>query len=98
MPGGTGTDATACRSCGAAIVWAVNTRTGKRGPIDAEPSPDGNVVLTTDDDGVLRYDVLADPAERQGAADAGIALYVSHFLTCPHRESWQTSKPKARTT
>ena len=33
-----------CRSCGAAIVWA-KTTTGKSMPLDAEPVPDGNIVL-----------------------------------------------------
>lgn len=34
-----------CRVCPASIVWAV-TVNGKAIPVDAEPSPDGNVRLT----------------------------------------------------
>lgn len=66
-----------CVSCGAALRWGV-TGTGKRMPVDAQPSVDGNLVL---DRGAIY--VLA--GERLVAWRAeNRPLYTSHFVTCPH--------------
>lgn len=37
-----------CRSCGAPIVWATVRTSGRRIPLDAEPSSAGNVLLHSD--------------------------------------------------
>jgi len=62
-------------------VWA-ETTTGKRMPVDAEPSVNGNVELIEDAGGttalVLRNDEV-EAARRRGAM-----LYLSHFATCPN--------------
>lgn len=39
---------TTCRHCGARIRWVVTAKRGKPMPLDAEPSPEGNVVLRAD--------------------------------------------------
>ena len=70
-----------CRSCGAAIVWA-KTSTGKTIPLDAAPSPRGNMIL--DEQGVA----LVVPTL------SGFGPWmISHFATCPNAA--QHRKPKA---
>lgn len=67
----------ACRSCGADIVWAV-TAAGKRMPVDAEPVPEGNVALVDLASGEIHATVL-------GEGEALLAeepLHLSHFATC----------------
>ena len=78
-----------CKSCGAQIVW-VKTDSGKRMPVDAEPSEDGNVFVA--DDGPLRTgclvivlgqpDLLTDPDVR----------HKSHFATCPDADSHRSKR------
>lgn len=68
-----------CSSCGAEIIWCTTT-TGKKMPVDAETSADGNVLVTTD----LTARVLSrkeiervfTPEERAQE------LRHSHFTTC----------------
>jgi hypothetical protein len=62
----------ACKSCGAEVLWA-RTRKGRRMPLDAEPSPDGNIRLA---DGVAE---VVGEDQRGGNED----LFLSHFVTCP---------------
>lgn len=65
--------------CGALIIWTTNVVTGKRMPVDAEPTERGNVVLVTGNDGpearVLTRDELVRRPTTRG-------LYLSHFATC----------------
>lgn len=60
-----------CSSCSAEIVWA-QTVTGKLMPVDAEPSPRGNVVLAQEGEKLVAF-VSAAPV------DGG---HLSHFSTC----------------
>lgn len=60
-----------CRSCNAEIIWAV-TATGKRMPVDAAPSANGNIHL----EGTTAI-VLDEPVD--GAR-------TSHFATCPNAD------------
>lgn len=83
-----------CNSCGAQILWAV-TKNQKRMPLDAapitpEPGARGIFMLAkrTDDT------PLAWPLEISDGSEftrIGLAMYVSHFSTCPeagqHRRS-----------
>lgn len=69
---------TVCRSCGASIIWAKGAN-GKANPLDAEPSPKGNIRLT--DDGMLTY--LTNEAAALARAK-GDELRLSHFATCPN--------------
>lgn len=60
-------------------MWML-TATGKRMPLDAKPSPDGNVELS---DGVaVVYGTRA--AHRLGAV-----YYSSHFRSCPDAKDWR---------
>ncbi len=66
-----------CSSCGASIIWATSTK-GKPMPVDAEPVPNGNLVIERQVGNRVRaFDPLLDaPNDR----------FVSHFATCPDRD------------
>lgn len=75
----------ACRSCGAPIVWVVVRPGGRRMPVDAEPGPDGTVVI--DSDGTMAR--VLSGAALVGARVDGTPLYLSHFATCPQAGEWR---------
>jgi hypothetical protein len=70
-----------CSSCGAQIEW-VTTTNGKRMPIDADPSPGGNLVMT----GQNRRGAPEVAYLRRGDPELpiGTSRWVSHFATCPN--------------
>lgn len=77
---------TRCRSeeCRASIFWARTTR-GKRMPVDAMPTEDGNVEIVShgQDGPIVKIHKTGQPAlfeERR---------YTSHFATCPDAEGWR---------
>jgi hypothetical protein len=72
----------ACRSCGARIVWA-ETISGRRMPVDADPAPDGNLVLAYSSPGAAPMAVVVTPS--QPMLDDP-PRYLSHFVTCPNAE------------
>ena len=61
----------ACTTCGADVLFAVTTN-GKRMPIDADPVPDGNLIVN---DGRVRVATEADLG-RHGPR------FRSHFASC----------------
>jgi hypothetical protein len=69
---------TACRSCGAPVLWAV-TAEGKRMPVDAEPTPAGNLVV---DQTAQPWTVRVVPPDDLLAGDP--PRYLPHWATCPH--------------
>lgn len=80
-----------CRSCEAPIIWTRTTR-GELMPIDADPVPDGNVVLTGRQ--VESRTGGYVPESKVEAAtitlfDDGATRYLSHFATCPHAGEWR---------
>lgn len=79
----------ACRSCGAGIVWAVTT-SGKRMPLDADPTPAGNVQTTVEPPhDVLRAEVLGPLEVELLDPDARAGLRMPHHATCPHADDWR---------
>lgn len=68
-----------CRSCNAPIVWAINDRTRRRAPLDANLTPDGNCAL---DPVSGEYHVYGRGAVIP-ANDLG-RLHTNHFQTCPN--------------
>lgn len=64
-----------CRGCGAKIEW-VETPAGKRMPVDAEPTADGNIVI--DENGI------AHVLPKEDAAAHPDKLYRSHFSSRPN--------------
>lgn len=76
-----------CRSCGAPIRWARTAR-GNAMPVDAEPNPEGNVVLTENEKGLF---ASVRVAGSRGLAEARAAgpVYMPHHATCPDGRSWR---------
>lgn len=77
-----------CSTCAARIIWC-RTITGKRMPVDVDPVPDGNLLLT---------DELLPTAQSVGrvAAKPGQLLYKSHFASC--RQAAKHRHPSAGAT
>jgi hypothetical protein len=80
-----------CRSCGAGILWAISTASGKPIPIDPQPVDNGNVRLGRNARGEITASVL-------GRHEAGPGMHVSHFATCPNRDRHRRPKAPATTT
>ena len=74
-------DTTTCRS-GGATIWFAPTGKGRRIPLDAEPHPQGNVVIL---DGVA---TVLPPGTRA----EGREHYRSHFVTCAHAAKHRKTK------
>jgi hypothetical protein len=73
-----------CRSCGAAIRWAV-TATGKRIPLDPEPVDGGNIVIdNSGPHGPIA--TVVGKATQPGLFGDDSPRYVSHFATCPNAD------------
>lgn len=79
---------TKCRSCEAPIVWARHAGTGRRVPVDAEPTTDGNVELHNAAAGTDGPPVVECNVHHQPPLDAG-PLRLSHFVTCPQAAAWK---------
>jgi hypothetical protein len=79
----------ACRSCGAEMLWAVTAK-GKRIPLDALAVPDGNVVLEEQGPGRPPLAVVlpngTDPLMTE------TERYVSHFATCPRADEHRSPR------
>ncbi|MFJ9979659.1 hypothetical protein [Streptomyces cyaneofuscatus] len=79
---------TACRRCHAPIVWCLTSANGRRQPVDAEPSEEGNVAVSSGADGILyvRTVTAARPDIKPGEWQA-----MPHHATCafppPRRSS-----------
>lgn len=88
-----------CRSCQARVIWTVTSPELKSGHpmmVDADPHPDGNVLLARDPSipheagkpVPIRATVMR-PGQLAGARADGNPLYRSHFASCPHADSWR---------
>lgn len=84
---------TACRSCGAEVLWVVVTRTGAGMPLDREQldfAAAGLVAVNHETGGarvMTRDDLVA--VERWRAQ--GVTIHRSHFATCPSAERHRVS-------
>jgi hypothetical protein len=78
-----------CSACHAEIAWAFTPR-GKRMPIDADPHPAGNVVVSVADSGRLECRVLSRIEVSLQPDD--VELYRSHFATCPDAQRFRDRK------
>jgi hypothetical protein len=76
---------TTCETCGAPIFKLYHVRTNKRAPIDARPSPDGDIVL----EGVRCYRITKAPRQ------PGEIRYKNHYATCPSAKLWRGFGNKA---
>lgn len=71
-----------CSSCGARITWA-KTIKGRPIPLDAEPSPRGNVIIDAVNGTALVYRDPSAIAPR----NANEPRFLSHFATCPNADT-----------
>lgn len=69
-----------CRRCNAAIVWCLTSANGKRQPVNAQPTDEGNLAVTQGADGLLYVRSLtkAHPEPRPSEWKA-----MPHHATCP---------------
>jgi hypothetical protein len=78
-----------CRSCGAPILWAIASGSGKRMPLDAEPVEDGSLVVVRH-----RYEGSGQtiPIVEVVGEDEHLELvrFRSHFATCPDAKTWRS--------
>lgn len=75
---------TYCRSCSEEIEW-VRTRSGKKMPLDAVPSDDGDFFMLMADDGTVEGHHVNGPVSPPDDA----TFHTSHFATCPEADSWR---------
>jgi len=78
----------ACRSCGAPVLWAVTT-SGRRIPLDAAPAPDGAIVATGRYVPTDRGATMEVVVDRQASLLDVEARWVPHWATCPHADDWR---------
>lgn len=76
----------ACRGCGAPVLWAV-TPAGRTIPLDAEPSADGNVILTghrvPSKHGSWAPEARVLTNAQLAVAPDDVPTYTAHFARCP---------------
>lgn len=65
--------------CGEPIRWVVFPDTGKKMPVDAEPTGVGNVIVNADGEATLMQPTSTYMGDR----------YVSHFKTCPRSKDYR---------
>jgi hypothetical protein len=80
-----------CRSCPAPVLWAKHKDTGKSNPLDLEPSPQGNCLVSMDDHSETVYEMLTGDDLDRAKAQC-LALYISHFATCPNSRQHRREK------
>ena len=89
-----GYDVGECRDadCQAPIIWAI-TQAGKRMPVDADPAPNGNVLLQPSlnpSTNTPRATVVNPNSPPLDGFDG--TLHHSHFETCPAADRWRSRK------
>ncbi|MCK9250043.1 MAG: hypothetical protein M0P31_13850 [Solirubrobacteraceae bacterium] len=72
-----------CRSCGAPIRWGI-TQSGRRIPLDPDPTPDGNVRLHPDG--------TAEVLSAYGLTVNAGPLHLSHFATCAQADQHRRTR------
>ena len=81
-----------CEACGAPIVWRPSESTGKRAPINAEPDPNGNIMVVRQT-GAYRVLTKAMLAEMEGSLFEKATRndrYTNHFATCPQADKFKS--------
>ena len=73
----------ACKSCGAAILWRRNPKTGRMAPIDAAASPRGTIGV----DGECY--ALCNAAMSHVECGVHREHHTNHFATCPQARSFR---------
>jgi len=81
----------ACRSCGAAIIWAPVADTGTLMPLDVQPElePAERLVAYNPETNLCRVLKRADLVDARRWMAHGVEIHRSHFATCTHTASWR---------
>lgn len=79
-----------CRGCRAETFFAL-TVNGNRMLVDAEPDPNGNLVVTPASGGrdALPAVEVVTRGQAAGMRAAGKPLYTSHFASCPRASEFR---------
>lgn len=77
-----------CEHCNGLLLWA-RTRLDRAMPLDAEPSDNGNV-LVTEVAGQFRAEVIGKRATAAALRAAGHRTHVHHAVTCPYASRWHS--------
>lgn len=75
-----------CRSCGAEIIWLRGASSGRPAPIEARPSPEGNLHLDRER-GTYHLASAGCPQDQP--------RYFNHFARCPQADAWR--RPRLHT-
>ena len=76
-----------CRSCGAPVLWATVELSGKQMPVDADPAPEGNVLIQREPGRVWARVLTGHDLHQARHEDE--PLHRSHFSTCPDAATWR---------
>jgi hypothetical protein len=79
-----------CTTCGAQIIWT-RTQAGKRMPLDAKASADGNLVLTNTNELLPTVRTVGSVGHKPGQL-----LYRNHAFTCKQAMAHREKTPKKR--
>jgi len=85
-----------CRACKAPILWAI-TKDGKRAPITADPTPNGNVLVYRDRLKALASSLPADTLHARTFAGFAldelraqeVPMRLNHFADCPEADTFR---------
>lgn len=91
-----------CNSCGAEIIWSITNASGARMPLDAAPvdvldAPTRGlfVLVKRLGDTPLAWSVSPDEEGLKTFRVREVALYVSHFSSCPAARAHRSPRPLA---
>lgn len=81
--------------CAQPIIWTLTT-SGRLMPVDADPTPAGNVLLDPSATGPHGhpYAGVLGPAAAAAARQAGQPLRTHHRLSCTHPEQWAGARAR----
>ncbi len=74
-----------CRSCKAPLLWVRTAAFDSLMPLDADPVPDGNIVLIDGKAHVMKGDLFEPFIDDR-------PRYKSHHATCPEADKWRKKK------
>ncbi len=80
-----------CRSCQAPIQWVITER-GVMMPLDADPQPDGNIILTVSGARALSTEAKQNAVLLAESTDQALTFYRSHFASCPFAKRHRKKK------
>jgi hypothetical protein len=77
-----------CTACDTELIWAV-TPAGKRAPITAEATEDGNVLVLQPRSLGEKLAVTLSGDSLELARKHGLPLHLNHYATCEHADQFR---------